>query len=93
MNPFSLKPFFSHFSLKLALPGLPPLPKSLSGFQEAPINDVPSEEISRPSQTPQSQTSTLDTQLATLRREMVSSDIILTSFTFINTQIHTNQNE
>lgn len=67
---------------------MPPLPKSLSGFQEVQnqINAVPSEEISRPiSQIPQQQTSTLDTQLATLRREMVSFDII--------SHFKTNQNE
>lgn len=50
----------------MTLPGLPPLPKSLSGFQEAPTSPV--EEQPHPSQ---QQTSTLDTQLATLRREMV----------------------
>lgn len=59
----------------MTLPGLPPLPKSLSGFQDAQIQSNPtsSEEIPRPSQ---QQTSTLDTQLATLRREMVSHIII-----------------
>ncbi|XP_063707875.1 uncharacterized protein LOC134836613 [Culicoides brevitarsis] len=55
--------------VKLSLPGLPPLPKSLSGFQEMQQNDI-SCQLPPPASTNSSASSTLDTQLATLRREM-----------------------
>jgi hypothetical protein len=60
----------------MSLPGLPPLPKSLSGLelsQHQPNQQQNiSKKISTPSTQQQSKDSTLDTKLAILRREMVS---------------------
>lgn len=53
------------------LPGLPPLPKSLIGIDDTQMQASTNDQQNTP------QTTTLDTQLATLRREMVS--IILLS--------------
>lgn len=63
----------------MSLPGLPPLPKSLSGFEvaQAQANNLNAsittmEQQQRMLSSPlQRQPSTLDTQLAILRREMV----------------------
>lgn len=58
----------------MSLPGLPPLPKSLSGLelsQQQPNQQQ--QNISKKISTPQQpKDSTLDTKLAILRREMVS---------------------
>lgn len=67
----------------MSLPGLPPLPKSLSGFEvaQAQANNLNAsittmEQQQRMLSSPlQRQPSTLDTQLAILRREMVSQVI------------------
>lgn len=61
----------------MSLPGLPPLPKSLSGIDLAGIqqlqNSTPAFENRGSSGSPVNRVpSTLDTQLAILRHEMVS---------------------
>lgn len=65
----------------MSLPGLPPLPKSLSGIDLAGIqqlqNSTPAFEQNRGLSSPINRApSTLDTQLAILRREMVSCLLI-----------------
>lgn len=59
----------------MSLPGLPPLPKSLSGFEvaQAQTHTLASLEQQRAGLSHSNrQPATLDTQLAILRREMVS---------------------
>lgn len=61
----------------MSLPGLPPLPKSLSGLELAHQNSSSNlfaieSQRAMPSVTATRKPSTLDTQLAILRREMVS---------------------
>lgn len=58
------------FSVNMSLPGLPPLPKSL--VAPAQTHAITSVEQHRGISPIQRQPATLDTQLAILRREMVS---------------------
>lgn len=65
------------FVRRMSLPGLPPLPKSLSGLELAHQNSSSNlfaieSQRAMPSVTATRKPSTLDTQLAILRREMVS---------------------
>lgn len=73
----------------MSLPGLPPLPKSLSTVESTgahPYNtsNFGSIESQRGVSPVNRKTSTLDTQLAILRREMVSSFLIILGYTFAN---------
>lgn len=54
----------------MSLQGLPPLPKSLSGFADSMEAD---ESPSTPSEVPEKPPKDLDGQLAYLKKEMVSS--------------------
>lgn len=66
----------------MSLPGLPPLPKSLSGLELAHQNSSSNlfaieSQRAIPTVTATRKPSTLDTQLAILRREMVSEYYII----------------
>lgn len=60
----------------MSLQGLPPLPKSLSGFADAVENDTDSSESS-PSSSSDKPPTDLDSQLAYLKKEMVSFFVFL----------------
>lgn len=67
----------------MSLPGLPPLPKSLSGLELAHQNNSSNlfaieSQRAIPTMATSRKPSTLDTQLAILRREMVSEISVYT---------------
>lgn len=78
---------YLYYRINMSLPGLPPLPKSLSGLelthhQPNQQQQNISKKISTPSVQPSKDT-TLDTKLAILRREMVSFISFCTCYRYI----------